>query len=212
MKFSLNRLTATFFLSVAMLAGLLVLAAAPRHAAPPAPATGFVLELDPAQSTVQWSLGTTLHTVHGTFAIKKGSLQLDPSTGTASGEIIVDAASGKSGNESRDKKMHKEVLESGRYEEIVFRPDRFEGKLAPEGRSEVQIHGTFVLHGSKHEMIVAAQGELAGDRWAGRAKFSIPFVDWGLKNPSNFFLKVNHAVDLELELKGNLRITDAPQS
>jgi hypothetical protein len=33
----------------------------------------------------------------------------------------------------------------------------------------------------------------------------VPFVDWGLKNPSNFFLKVNHAVEIELELKGRLK-------
>lgn len=191
MKFFPRRVALVFFLSAAALAGLLVLSALPQHAAPPAPATGIVLELDPAQSTVRWTLGTTLHTVHGTFVLKKGSVQLDPTTGKASGEIVVDATSGNSGNDSRDKKMHKEVLESGRHTEIIFRPDRFEGKLAQQGPSTVQVHGIFVLHGSEHEMTVSAQGELAGDHWTGRAKFGIPFVDWGLKNPSNFFLKVD---------------------
>jgi hypothetical protein len=33
----------------------------------------------------------------------------------------------------------------------------------------------------------------------------VPFVDWGLKNPSGIFLKVNHAVEIELELKGKLK-------
>jgi hypothetical protein len=33
----------------------------------------------------------------------------------------------------------------------------------------------------------------------------VPFIDWGLKNPSSFLLKVNHAVEISLELKGSLQ-------
>jgi polyisoprenoid-binding protein YceI len=212
MKTSPSRIVSAFFLSAGALAGLLVLSALPQHAAPPAQAKGIVLELDPAQSTVHWALGTTLHTVHGTFAFKNGSVQLDPATGKASGEIVAYATSGDSGNDSRDRKMHKDVLESGRFPEIIFRPDRFEGKLGQEGTSTVQVHGTFVLLGGEHDMTVSAQGELCGDHWSGRAKFGIPFIDWGLKNPSNFFLKVNHTVDLDVELKGKLLVTGAPQT
>ncbi len=200
-----NRLAAIFYFSVVLVITLLVLSALPQHAAPRVPATDVVFALDVAQSKVTWSLGTTFHTVHGSFALKKGTLRLDPATGKASGEIIVDAASGKSGNDSRDKKMHKEVLESGRYAEVIFRPDRVEGKIAPQGTSTVQVHGILVLHGSEHELTVPVQAELAADHWTGNGKFSVPFIDWGLKNPSNFFNKVNHAVEIELELKGNLQ-------
>jgi polyisoprenoid-binding protein YceI len=212
MKFSQSRVAAVFSLSAAMLAGLLVLSALPQHAAPQGQSARIVLELDPAQSTVHWTLGTTFHTVHGTFALKKGSVQLDMVTGKASGEIVVDATSGNSENDGRDKKMHKDVLESGRYAEIVFRPDRFAGKIALEGSSTVQLHGTFVLHGREHELTLPVQGQLAGDHWQGRVKFAVPFIDWGLKNPSNFFLKVNHTVDLDVELKGNLQTSGTPQS
>jgi hypothetical protein len=38
----------------------------------------------------------------------------------------------------------------------------------------------------------------------------VPFIDWGLKNPSNFFLKVEHAVAIELELKGHLQTLVTP--
>src|SRR6267154_1954518 len=128
----------------------------------------------------------------------------------APGEIIVDATSGNSGNDSRDKKMHKEVLESARYAEVIFRPDRVEGKITPQGTFAVQVHGLFILHGSEHELTVPVQAEFAGDHWTGRAKFNVPFIDWGLKNPGNFFLKVNHAVEIELELKGRLENPVAP--
>jgi polyisoprenoid-binding protein YceI len=157
------------------------------------------------QSSVHWTLGSSLHTVHGTFALKRGSLQVDPATGKASGEIVADATSGKSGDDGRDKKMHKEVLESGKFGEIVFRPDNISGKLESQGESTIEIHGGFLLHGSEHELTVPAQANLSGDHWSGRAKVSVPFIEWGLKNPSNWLLKVEHTVNVELELKGTIQ-------
>jgi polyisoprenoid-binding protein YceI len=210
MNWSRSRLAAVFYFLVAAPVTLMVLSALPQHAAPQPPASEIVLGIDPAKSKVHWTLGSTVHTVHGSFAFKKGTLQLDTSTGKARGEIIVDATSGNSGNDSRDKKMHKEVLESARYAEFIFRPDRVEGKITPPGTFAVQVHGLLVLRGSEHELTVPVQAELAGDHWTGSAKFNVPFIDWGLKNPGNFFLKVDHAVQIELELKGSLQNPVAP--
>ena len=63
--------------------------------------------LDPAQTKVNWVLGDVLHTVEGTFKLKSGSIVFDPKTGDASGQIVVDAKSGESGNDKRDAKMQK---------------------------------------------------------------------------------------------------------
>src|SRR6266852_2753067 len=210
MNWSRSRLVAVFYFLVAAPVTLVVLSALPQHAAPQPPANAIVLGIDSSQSKVHWTLESTVHTVHGSFTFKKGTLQLDTATGKASGDIVVDATSGNSGNDSRDKKMHKEVLESGQYAEVVFRPDREEGKIAPQGPFTVQVHGLLVLHGSEHELTVPVQAELAGDHWTGSAKFNVPFIDWGLKNPSSFFLKVNHAVEIELELKGSVQNPAAP--
>jgi len=205
MNWSRSRLMMAFrYLATASVA-LVVLSALPQHAAPKPPANEIVLEIDPSQSTLHWTLESTVHAVHGSFAFKRGNLQLDTSTGKASGEIIVDAASGNSGNDGRDKKMHKDVLESGKYSEIIFRPDHVEGKIAPQGVFTVQVHGVFLLHGREHELTVPVQAAFEGDHWTGTAKFKVPFIDWGLKNPSNFFLRVNHSVEIELELKGSLQ-------
>jgi polyisoprenoid-binding protein YceI len=200
-----SRIASAVFLAGLTLLAVVALSALPQHAAPQTTANEIVLGIDPAVSKVHWTLGSTLHTVHGTFALKNGTIHVDPSNGKASGEIIADASSGKSDNDSRDKKMHKEVLESGRYPDVVFRPDHVDGKISPQGASTVQVHGIFVLHGKEHEISVPVEAELSGDHWSGSGKFSVPFIDWGLKNPSNFFLKVNHAVEIELELKGNLQ-------
>src|SRR5690349_10103639 len=161
------RLKPVFYLGVALLVVLPVLIALPQHAAPKTAVGSQVFTIDPVQSSVHWTLGSSLHTVHGTFALKRGSLQVDPATGKASGEIVVDATSGESGNDGRDKKMHKDVLESGQFGEIIFRPDSVSGKLERRGDSTMQIHGIFVLHGSEHELTAPAQASVSDGHWTG---------------------------------------------
>jgi polyisoprenoid-binding protein YceI len=107
----------------------------------------IVLSVDPAKSTVHWSVESSLHTVHGTFRVKRGTLSVDPATGKANGEIVVDATSGESGNDGRDRRMHKEILESSRYSEMVYRPDRADGAVVSQGNSSLKLHGIFLCTG-----------------------------------------------------------------
>jgi polyisoprenoid-binding protein YceI len=165
----------------------------------------ITLELDPAQSKVHYTVDTTLHTVHGTFAFKKASiLHLDPETGKASGEIAVDTTSGESGDSGRDKRMHKEILETGKYPDAIFRPRQIEGKVARNGASDVKVQGVMVLHGGEHEVVALVHAELTGDHWTGTAKFDVPYVQWGLKDASNWLLKVKPVVNIELEMTGSV--------
>lgn len=209
MRLSGNRLKPALYLCGAPLIALPVLIALSQHAAPSPAVNSLVFKIDPAQSNVNWTLGSSLHTVHGTFALKQGRLQVNPATGRASGEIVVDATSGKSGNDGRDRKMHTEVLETEKFGEIIFRPEGISGRLETQGESRLQIHGTFVLHGSEHELTVPAQANLSGDQWTGSANFSVPFIEWGLKDPSTWLLKADHSVSVELELKGTVKTQTA---
>jgi polyisoprenoid-binding protein YceI len=133
--------------------------------------------------------------------LKRGTIRIQPD-GKAGGEIVADAVSGQSGDSGRDKKMHKDVLESGKYTEVVFRPDRVDGKFPASGAVSVQMHGVFSLHGSEHEVTVPVTGEITGANWHGTGAFKVPYVEWGLKSPNNFFLKADPVVDVELELVG----------
>jgi polyisoprenoid-binding protein YceI len=162
------------------------------------------LQFDPQQTTINYTLGDVLHTVHGTFSLKQGALQFDPAGGKISGQIVVDAKSGNSGNGMRDRKMHHEVLESDRFPEITFRPDRVDGAVAPQGKSSVQVHGIFSIHGADHELTVPADVQMSPDRWSATLHFGVPYVKWGLKNPSNLFLKVSESVDIDITTSGNV--------
>lgn len=160
-------------------------------------------DLDPAKTEIQFTLHDVLHTVHGTFQLERGSIHVDPDSGNASGEIIVDVASGASGSDARDRRMHKDILESRRYPEATFMPDRVAGKLAPEGQSQIDVHGIFKIHGADHELTLHFQVERTGGQLIASTHFSIPYVEWGMKDPSNFLLKVDKTVDIDIKTTFN---------
>jgi polyisoprenoid-binding protein YceI len=157
---------------------------------------GGTFALDPAQSKVEFKLGDVLHTVHGTFQLTSGTLRFDAASGKASGEIVVDAASGDSGSKARDKRMNANILESAKFPRITFRPDRVEGKLAADGKSQVQLHGIFSIHGADHEMSVPASVEAVGGVYNVSTIFEVPYVKWGMKNPSTLILRVSDTVEI----------------
>ena len=167
-------------------------------------AQNTAFQLDPAQTTVKFTLGDVLHTVHGTFHLKQGALQFEPVSGKISGEILVDAKSGESGSGVRDRKMHKEILESERYPEIAFRPDKIEGAVASQGKSSVEVHGMFSIHGVDHEITVPAEVEVSADHWTATVHFTVPYTKWGMKNPSTLFLRVNDSVEIDLMAAGSV--------
>ena len=193
--------------AVAVLALALFLSAAPappRHQETSVAPSELVLTLDPAQSKVHFNVDSTLHTVHGTFSVKSGTVHFDPQTGKAGGEIVVNATSGDSGSTSRDARMHKEILETKKYPDAVFHPSQIEGQVASVGACDVKLRGTISLHGADHELTALIHANLASDHWTGTANFEIPYITWGIKDPSNFFLKVKPVVNVELEMAGSL--------
>jgi len=171
----------------------------------PAFAQESVVTLDPAQTTIEFTLGASLHTVHGTFKLRSGSIRFGPASGKASGAIVVAATSGDSGSDGRDKKMHEEVLESQKFNEIVFTPTVVHGSIASQGASQVSVEGVIKLHGQDHPLTLNFSVQPGADgQIQATTKFSVPYVKWGLKNPSTFLLKVNEAVDIDVHTTGQI--------
>src|SRR5438874_6338993 len=135
---------------------------------------GTVLDLDATLTKVEFTLGDVLHTVHGSFKLKSGSIHFDPATGQASGELVVDAGSGATGSEARDNRMRTKILESERFPEITFKPDRFEGHLTAEGESAIDLHGMFGIHGVEHEITLKTTVHLTGNQLSATTHFAVP--------------------------------------
>ncbi len=170
----------------------------------PLGAAESVFTLDPARTQISFTLSSVLHTVHGSFQLKQGTVRFDPANGQASGEVVVDARSGETGNSGRDSKMHKTVLESAKYPQIVFRPDRIEGAFPAEGSAMLQVHGTFSIHGADHEMTIPIEVQRETDQISATMRFRVPYIQWGMKNPSTLFLRVSDTVDMEVHAIGRL--------
>ena len=164
----------------------------------------MTVELDPAKTRIEFTLAATLHTVHGSFILKHGTIHFDPSTGTASGIVVVDATSGHTDNNGRDRKMHREVLESQRYPEITFTPTKLSGKVERLGGSTVQLEGRFAIHGAEHSMTLEIPIRMNGNRVSGHTHLVVPYVEWGLKNPSSLFLHVSDTVAVDIVADGQL--------
>ncbi len=175
-----------------------------QYVAAQAPSHPLQLQLDPAKTAADIQLSGNFHTVEGSFALKHGTIKYDPATGKTSGEIVFDATSGKTGSDGRDKKMHKDVIESARFPEIAFRPDHADGSLASAGDSTLQVHGIFSIHGADHEITIPVTVHQEGNSWIAKAAFRVPYVGWGMKNPSVLFLRVASFVDIQFHAAGSL--------
>lgn len=161
-----------------------------------------VVQLDATQTKIEFTLSDVLHTVHGTFRLKTGTIRFDPSTKRISGTIAVDATSGESGNDSRDRKMHREILESEKFPEIIFSPNQVMGSFATEGSYRVEVQGQFRIHGTDHKFSFPVSVQQEGQNLRLSAHLTIPYVQWGLRNPSTFLLRVSDKVIIDINAVG----------
>jgi polyisoprenoid-binding protein YceI len=160
--------------------------------------------LDPAKTTVNFTVDSTLHTVHGDFRLKRGSIQFDNATGAASGELVVDSASGESGSDGRDKRMHKDILESPKYSDIDFTPQHVKGTIANEGKSAVEVEGILTMHGKSKPVTMPLEVQLQSGTGSADGSFSVKYQEWGMKNPSTFILRVNDTVKIHVHAVGRI--------
>jgi polyisoprenoid-binding protein YceI len=172
-----------------------------------------LLELNPAQTRIDYTLAGSMegHTTHGTFRLKTGIIKADPATGDASGEVIVDARSGDSGEKLRDSIMNEKVLESAKYPEIVFTPRHIAGRRDPRtGAFDGIISGVILLHGAQHPMAIKVDGKLIGNQLTANCHFVIPYAAWGMANPSFLMFRVADNVSVSIATAGRVTWSAAP--
>lgn len=171
----------------------------------PLAADELQIELDPERTSISFRLRATLHTVHGSAALADGSLRLDTESGAMTGAVTIDATTAETGNKKRDKKMHGKVLLTAEYPEVVLQGRRLEGELAPQGVSDVTMHGEIEILGQSHEIGIQTHIEIDGENFVTNFEFVVPYVDWGLKDPSTFLLRVAKVVEVTVTARGTVR-------
>jgi polyisoprenoid-binding protein YceI len=166
-------------------------------------------ELQTDATTISFELPATMHTVHGTAELLQGFFVFDTTTGAASGQAIVAAASADTENAKRDRTMHGEVLLSSTYPRIVLRAEAFKGELALTGASDITLLGTLELLGEPHPIEVPMTVTIDGDRATVHAAFAVPYVEWGLEDPSTFLLRVGKEVPVTVTAE-NVSVISVP--
>ena len=160
--------------------------------------------VNPDASEVKITLNTTHEVVNGTFHIQSGSIEFDRNAPKMSGSVVVLAGSGKTGNGSRDKRMNKEILQVEQHATVSFEPKSYAGVIAASGDSTIQVTGIFTLLGTPHEIAIPILVHLEGTTATAKAHFVVPYVEWGLKNPSFLIWKADNDVVIDLFLAGRL--------
>ena len=160
--------------------------------------------LDPAATEISFTLGARLHTVRGSFALVTGELGFDPETGAASGEIRVDATSGDTGIDRRDRVMHEEVLDSARHPLLVLRPERIIESKRDGDKLAGRLFGRFEVRGVSHPLALDFEGTRTGERATVQVRFDVPWVAWGLPDPSNAILSVDDVLAVDVRAEGTL--------
>ena len=160
--------------------------------------------VDAAASEIRFELGATGHAVEGTFHGASGDFTLIPQSGAMTGVVTVDATTGQSDNKSRDKKMTNDQLKAQTFPTVSFSPTKFSGQVKDSGDSSGQVDGTFTLLGQGHPISVPMTVHMEGDHFTASGSFQVPYVSWGVKDPSIIFLKVAKDVKISVKLSGTV--------
>ena len=169
--------------------------------ATPAQSDEVVVPIRPEQTMVTWTLGAPLHAVHGNFGVKDGSLRFDPQSNTVGGDVTIDLMSGGSGNAKRDGNMRNDVLETAKFPVAIFSARSITGHLNPSGASHLMLGGTLLIHGSRHDLELPLDLESRDGRVeSGETRVTIPYVAWGMQQPSLFGIRVSDHVDVDVRV------------
>ena len=164
----------------------------------------WIYRLDPQATEVRFVLDATMHKVRGSAVLERGEIRFDGESGAAEGEVVVDATSMETGNAKRDRDMHQKVLDSEEFPEIVLTVSGFEGDFDPAAPSEVVVDARLRIHGAEHPLRLEMSLEPRDGRLAATTTFVVPYVEWGMENPSRLFLRVAKEVSVTIAAVGVL--------
>jgi polyisoprenoid-binding protein YceI len=164
----------------------------------------LVLRLLPDRTSVTFTVSATGHAIEGAIALADGEVRFDTDTGAAAGEVTIDLRRAGTGNRLRDHEMHSSVLESERYPVATFRPSRVVGTFVRSGPCELMLAGILGFHGVDHSLTLPIRVVVTGDTVVATTAVDVPYVAWGLRNPSLLFLRVAPIAAVSLRTEGTL--------
>jgi polyisoprenoid-binding protein YceI len=68
----------------------------------------------------------------------------------------------------------------------------------------VTVEGTFTIHGADHPLKLEIKVQVDGPEAVATTHFGVPYVAWGMKDPSTFMLRVGKEVEVDVVAKGHI--------
>jgi len=169
-----------------------------------------IFHVNPARSSVTFSIpgsgeagnGKQNGTTNGSFKVTKASLRFVAADQQMSGQIVVQAASERSGDAGRDKAIREQVLQAKQFGTITFTPARYEGKFDRTGTSVLQVHGVLTLQGKPHEITVPVEIQSNGYEASATTKIVVPYIEWGVLDLGAVGLPGVTKVEVDVKLVG----------
>ncbi|MGH7847314.1 MAG: YceI family protein, partial [Candidatus Binatia bacterium] len=106
--------------------------------------------------------------------------------------------------QTRDATMHAEVLESERFPELVFIPERLVDGRGEPSKHSLNVEGRIRIHGVERSLTIPLETTVDETRVRLRGRFVLPYVKWGMKDVSTFLLRVGKTVEVHIDAVGNL--------
>jgi polyisoprenoid-binding protein YceI len=100
--------------------------------------------------------------------------------------------------------MHKDILESPKYSDIVFTPQHIKGTVAAEGKSQIEVEGMLTMHGKSKPATLPLEIQLQGGAGTADGSFTVKYQEWGMKSPSTFILRVSDKVEIHVHATGRI--------
>jgi polyisoprenoid-binding protein YceI len=164
----------------------------------------LVLQFDPDQTQIHWTVRENLRIIHGSFALTRGEVAVNLSTGSVQGELLVDTNTVQTGNRERDIHLRNEVLETGKYPQAFFHATQISGTLSEGVNDQVTVSGLFNIHGRDHPFTIPLHVQRTGSHAHITARFKVPYVAWGMKRPGNSLWKYSKEVEFEISSQATI--------
>jgi len=86
----------------------------------------------------------------------------------------------------------------------TYEVEHVNGYDAQKSIQKITVNGTMTLHGTKHALVLEFALSRDGQATVAVTHFLIPYVAWGIKDPSNAFIHVEKEVLIEITARGSM--------
>jgi polyisoprenoid-binding protein YceI len=162
----------------------------------------IVYHVDEAKSQVRFDAKAFMHDFTGTTSALRGFIRLGDLDRLTDADacVRIDAASLDTDNETRDKIMREEHLETVRFPGIDFVLKGVESANRQSSEWVFVARGTLSLHGVSREIRVPIQARQDGSLIRLTARVPLKMTDYGIRIPKFLFFTVEDQVVVSFDV------------